>query len=275
MIDNLRKDLEEKGFCKIPNFFSYKEDIQPIKFAINKITSLLVEKYLGKKTIDNSDEDFVESYLELIAHNRSIGGIVYDAVKQIPEFASLVSSKKCAELFKELRNTKLAGLCRGGDGIRIDNPKEEKFKSPWHQEYPVQYGSINGLVYWSPLLEIDMDIGPLHILSGSHKEGLLKVCYPDEKNRTPYGLRIVNEDELENKYECMKVLCSPGDLLIMDFLTVHKSGNNVSNRSRWSMQYRYFDFLNDEARKIDWANNVSQGNSIEKLYPHYLVEKGR
>ncbi len=273
MTESLRKELNEKGFCKIPKFFSYEEEVKPIKLAINQITSLLAEKYLGRRSHHSGDEAFVGDYLELIALKRSIGGVVYDAVKQIPEFANLVSSKKCVNLFKALRNTEIAGVCRGGDGIRIDNPNEDKFKAPWHQEYPVQYGSLYGFVFWSPLVEIDVDIGPVHILSGSHKEGLLKVHYPDPKNRTPYGLHFVDEKEIIEKYECVKGICSPGDLLIMDFLTVHKSGTNTSKSSRWSMQFRYFDFMDKEGRRIDWANNVSQGNSIEKLYPEYFVEK--
>jgi hypothetical protein len=42
-------------------------------------------------------------------------------------------------------------------------------------------------------------------------------------------------------------------------LTIHRSGVNRSTRSRWTMQMRYFNFLEPTGRRIGWAGSFASG----------------
>lgn len=270
----IKEELAEKGFAKIENFYDVEAEILPIQESIWKIIGILLKKYsIPYKQRSFNPATFDAGYQALISVDRSYGGEVYDAVKQIPEFMRLVSSKKNQEIFGALRETDLAGLAAAGYGIRIDNPHEEKFRSLWHYEYRDQLRSIDGLVFWAPLVEIDQDIGPVQISPGSHREGLQRSYREESDQAGAYALRIENEQTLLDKYGVEAPLSKPGDLILIDFLTLHSSGINVSPRSRWSMQFRYFNFNHESGVQINWSPGVTSGVNIEDVHPELLIQK--
>ena len=65
-------------------------------------------------------EVFDSGFQELIAHDRVLGGRIYDAVKQIPAFIRLVASTKNEAVVRQVRGTSHPALAAGGYGIRID-----------------------------------------------------------------------------------------------------------------------------------------------------------
>ena len=270
-----KAELETQGFTRFAGFYSAAE-LAPLKVHIVAIVGSLHEHHLGESlpSHDFDSDIFQTSYMAMVKHDRKLGSIVYDAVKQIPEFMRITSGMKNVELAQALRNTASIGINRGGDGIRIDYPSEKKFMSPWHQEYPTQLGSIDGLVFWSPLVTITADIGPLEVCPGSHKEGFVPIAYEtDPEKPTAYTMRLADEAAVINRYTPQALLCNAGDLLVLDFLTLHRSGFNHSSRARWTMQLRYFNFENKEARALGWPVNLGQGNRPEKFFPDKVVKK--
>jgi hypothetical protein len=151
----LRSDFDRDGYVVIPSFYDYEEDILPIQHGIWRILGILLRKYgVPFKQPDFSGETFDAGYAELIARDRRWGGEVYDAVKQVPAFMRLVSGERNERLFAALRGTESVGIAAGGYGIRIDNPGEEKFRSLWHYEYRDQLRSVDGVVFWTPLVPV-------------------------------------------------------------------------------------------------------------------------
>jgi phytanoyl-CoA hydroxylase len=51
--------------------------------------------------------------------------------------------------------------------------KESFWKAPPHQDWKSIQGSINSMVVWIPLLDIDIKLGALEVISRSHKLGSL------------------------------------------------------------------------------------------------------
>ncbi|MBL1210717.1 phytanoyl-CoA dioxygenase family protein [Geminocystis sp. GBBB08] len=269
--------FNQDGFLIIKNFYDLKTEIEPIQYGIHEIINILINKYqlnIKKKEAFNSDK-FDNGYQEIIAYDRKIGGEIYDAVKQIPAFVRLVASSKNEQLFQELRQTNLAGLAAGGYGIRIDNPHEEQYRAPWHQDYPAQLRSINGLVFWSPLVKMTTELGLVKFCVGSHKDGLVRVHTKDPKNPLKtgaYALILEDEKNLINRYPQIAPLSEPSDLIILDYLVIHSSGFNVGNRSRWTMQMRYFDFLESSGIKISWKGAFAQGNQLQQIHPELVID---
>lgn len=271
-------EFNKNGVLVLRNFYDYEQEIKPIQLDIYKIIGIIISKYnLDIKREAFSDENFFDGYIDIIKINRSWGGEIYDAVKQLPSFIRLVSNKKNEELYKQIRKSNSVGIGLGSYGIRINNPFESKYESPWHQEYPNQLRSIDGIVFWSPLHNIIKEMGPVEVLLSSHKLGFLK-CINLNKNSidkdfTVYSndLEIENIDKIVESSSIGAPETNTTDLIIMDYLTVHKSGSNISDKARWSMQIRYFNFEDKEGQKINWQGSLACGINPQNLYPNYFI----
>ena len=271
-VSEAKAAFDRDGFALIKEFYDDARDIRPVQEGIGEIVALVAKKYGVTAPCGTAEEAMKLGYPALIAANRAWGGEVYDAVKQIPAFMALVANEENSALFNVIRKGAAPAIAAGGYGIRIDNPNEEKFKAPWHQEFPAQLRSLDGIVFWSPLVEIKPELGPVEIASGSHLEGPLAV-YSDDGGigkSGAYALRLEGETEKLAKYKQVAPLAKPGDLLIMDFLTLHQSGANTGSHPRWSMQWRYFNFRDPSGIKIGWKGSFASGQKFQDILPELL-----
>lgn len=264
------------GYVLLKGFYNVKQEIEPVQQGIRSIIELVAGKYGVDAPCGTPEEAMVSGQMALVAGSRKYGAEVYDAVKQLPAFLALVANNKNIQLFNQLRAGAMAGIAAGGSGIRIDNPREEKFMAPWHQEFPAQLRSQDGAVFWSPLLPVSPELGPVELCVGSHREGPVPV-YEDDGGigkSGAYGLRLDREEERLAKYERVAPLTEPGDLLIMDFLTLHRSGYNSASHPRWSMQFRYFNFADPVGVKIAWRGSFAAGERYQDVLPDLVAARG-
>lgn len=264
------------GFLILRGFYDLKTEIEPIQRDIHHIIGIVIRKHgLAIEHPPFRPETFDAGYQPLIAHDRRLGAEIYDAVKQIPAFVRLVVNERHDRLMRQLRNTDLPGVAAGGYGIRIDNPFEEKFRANWHQDYPSQLRSIDGLVYWSSLVELTEELGPLQIAVGSHKDGLAPILTRDPENPEKtgaYALRLKDEAARIEGYQKVQGLISVGDLIVVDFLNLHASGFNRGSRSRWTMQMRYFNYRDPIGQRISWVGSFAAGKSLRDVHPELIAD---
>lgn len=268
-------DFHRDGFVLLRGFYDVDAEIRPIQAAIAEIIALVRASHGLPVAAPDSVAHFDHQFADLIAHDRRLGGVVYDAVKQIPAFVRLVCSTGHEAVFRQLRKTDLAGIAGGGYGIRIDNPGEERFRADWHQEYPAQLRSVDGAVFWSPLVSIEADMGPVRVCVGSQAEGLVPVLTrdPDHPDKAgAYGLILSDRAARVARYPELAPLTHPGDLLIMDFLTLHASGQNTSRRSRWSMQSRLFNFREPIGVSHAWRGSYAAGTDFTTIHPELVAD---
>lgn len=270
------QSFNQEGYLIIPNFYVGEEEIIPIQKAVYDIIGIVAVKYGIKiDRLSFSPETFDEGYLEVIKVNRNYGGEIYDAVKQIPAFIRLVSSQKNEAIFKALRPNSFAGVAAAGYGLRINNPYEDKYRANWHQEYPSQLRSLDGLVFWSPLVKVTRELGPVMICPSSHIEGTVPVYTHDPRNKDKkgaYSLVLQNEETLIAKYNQIAPLSNPNDLIVMDFILLHASGYNVSQRALWSMQFRYFNYLETTGITHGWKGGFASGVDFRTVHPELCVD---
>ena len=60
--------------------------------------------------------------------------------------------------------------------------------------------------------------------------------------------------------------------VLVDFLVLHASGQNTSGRSRWSMQFRYFNFCEPTGRAHGWKGSYANGVDFRTVHPELSVE---
>lgn len=273
--DQQKQEFYESGVVVIKSFFDVNSEIRPIQKAIYQIIDLVMQRHsvtIAREPFEG--DNFDSGYLELITINRDFGGEIYDLVKQIPSFLRLIASIKTERLFCYLRNTDVPGIGASSYGIRIDNPFEDKFRSQYHQEFLFQPQSLDGIVFWTPLLQMTEDMGPVIVCRKSHKDGL---CTYSKSNAYAnkigaYKIGIYDEDAVIARYDKIAPLTSPGDLILMDFLTIHQSGFNISSRSRWSIQSRFFNYKEETGMRIGWKASVTTGTDVEKIFPDNFTE---
>ncbi len=262
------EEFAANGVAVIRGFYDPAKMVAPVQEGIRSVVEFVARQAGLSVPCATPLEAMTKGYRAIIEHDRKLGGVVYDGVKQIPEFVALVAAPRNGELFKKLRPGSRPGIAAGGYGIRIDNPAEEKFRAFWHQEFPAQLRSIDGIVLWSPLLPVTKDMGPVEVAKGSQREGLVPVVTDDggAGKTGAYSLRLEGESERIGRYEHVAPLTEPGDLIVMDFLTLHQSGRNVSDRPRWSMQFRYFNFADPVGMSLNWSGAFAQGKSIDEIF---------
>jgi hypothetical protein len=264
--DSEQSSFQERGILLLKGFYDVPSQILPILEGIRRIIEILCHKYHVEAPTHNAHDAMTEAFMALIRRDRGYGGEVYDAVKQIPEFMQLVSDARNSRLFRELREGSMPGLAAGGYGIRIDCPGEHTFRAPWHQEFPAQLRSLDGIVYWTPLVTIRPSLGPVEVCIGSHLHGIVPVDYPtDSAQKGAYALRLIGEAERLARYQHLTPLTEPGDLLMMDFLTLHQSGENIDVFPRWSIQFRYFNYADPLGVKIGWKGSFASGQDFRVI----------
>jgi hypothetical protein len=274
LTDGQVSEFSSNGVIVIPDFYR-TEEILPIKRGIyDVIGHVMIKNGISDTREPFTPETFDQGYMELIRKNRVMGGEVYDGIKQIPAFLRLVAHPVHETVMSELRAGAQPGVAAGGYGIRIDNPFEDKFRAMWHQEYPAQLRSSDGLVFWSPLISVTQDLGPVDFCLGSQTEGPLPVCQADPEGvgrSGAYALQIHNVEKFISKYKKFSPLTKPGDLVIIDFLVLHASGYNRGTRPRWTMQFRYFNFAEPTGRSHAWRGSFAAGEDFSKIHPELYI----
>ena len=267
-------EFHRNGVLVVPSFYDPESDILPIQHAVYRVIGQVMKRHsIPDARPAFSMEHFDDGYQSLIALDRSYGSEIYDAVKQIPAFVRLLADSRHEELFKALRPGSIPGIAGGGFGIRIDNPREDRFRAEWHQEYPSQLRSLDGLVFWSPLVHMTPDLGPVQFCLGSHIDGAVPVLTRPEGGKTgAYALRLKGEANLLERYPQIAPLTTPCDLVIVDFLTLHASGFNHSNRSRWSLQFRYFNFAHPTGLAHGWKGSYAAGVDFRNIHPELCAD---
>jgi ectoine hydroxylase-related dioxygenase (phytanoyl-CoA dioxygenase family) len=129
--------------------------------------------------------------------------------------------------------------------------KEVYWRLSAHQDWRSMQGSLDSVVVWVPLTDIDTRLGALEVVPGSHRLGLLESELID-------GYGMLEAARFEGlAFEPCEV--KQGDALFFSSFLVHRSGTNVTDAIRWSCHFRY--------------NNLEEPTFIERGYPHPYLYK--
>lgn len=118
---------------------------------------------------------------------------------------------------------------------------------PPHQDWASMQGSINSIICWTPLIDVNQDLGAIGLVPSSHTKGLLTT-----RRVGSFGL-------VDGFSDFNSIDFKQGDCIFFSSFLVHKSGNNITDNIRWSTHFRYNDL-----------NDVS---FIRNGYPHAYIYK--
>lgn len=123
------------------------------------------------------------------------------------------------------------------------------YKVDPHQDWRSMQGSLNSVVIWMPLVDVDKQLGALEVVPGSHLDGL-------RTDHVDSGFGMVKTEE-DDKF--VPVELEQGDILLFSSFLIHQSGENVTDKPRWSCHFRY--------------NDLSESTFIERNFAHPYIYK--
>jgi ectoine hydroxylase-related dioxygenase (phytanoyl-CoA dioxygenase family) len=117
---------------------------------------------------------------------------------------------------------------------RLAFPRNERWTTPPHQDYPNNQGTADLYAIWMPLGDCPVERGSLSILRGSHTCGIapLEFSLGDGNRKAVLDERFAGLDWVGGDL-------STGDALVFHSHTVHRALPNRSDRLRLSVDYRF------------------------------------
>ena len=254
----MNKDIEfykKNGYLFLKDFFS-KEDIKKVLDDAKKVflRQFIEKKYLSKCTLEDiSDESFNDFLYRLFDEDMECFS---NSGKQIQHLISLHLLSLKNNVMDLLKETGLeTPIISTRPVLYFNHPKLAKHKVfhtvDAHQDWRSMQGSLNSVVIWIPLVDINRNLGALEILPGSHLDGL-KTDHVDNG----FGMVGLSKDEEE---KLISIEIKTGDALLFSSFLIHQSGNNVTNKPRWSCHFRY--------------NDLEDNTFVNRKYAHPYIYK--
>ena len=254
----MNKDIEfykKNGYLFLKDFFS-KEDIKKVLDDAKKVflRQFIEKKYLSKCTLEDiSDESFNDFLYRLFDEDMEC---LSNSGKQIQHLISLHLLSLKNNVMDLLKETGLeTPIISTRPVLYFNHPKLAKPKVfhtvDAHQDWRSMQGSLNSVVIWIPLVDINRNLGALEILPGSHLDGL-KTDHVDNG----FGMVGLSKDEEE---KLISIEIKTGDALLFSSFLIHQSGNNVTNKPRWSCHFRY--------------NDLEDNTFVNRKYAHPYIYK--
>jgi phytanoyl-CoA dioxygenase PhyH len=251
MADLDLRQFKEQGYALARGFFQ-KEEVEQVRTAAKSVflTQLLRHGMLNS---NNPTEEEFEA--KLFAYFNEHLQEFINCGKQIQHLVSLHRLSLDKRIEQVLRND--FGMQFPNVSTRPVLYFNSRFlatdEAYWrvfpHQDWRSMQGSLDSVVVWVALADIDIELGALQVVPGSHQLGLLTT-------------KVVNSF---GKVECfgdddfLSVEVRQGDALFFSSFLVHRSGVNTTESIRWSCHFRY--------------NNLAEKTFIERGYPHPYLYK--
>lgn len=239
-----------------------------------RTTIELVAQALGLDIAASGVARFDQGLDLIVKADRARAGRLYHAVRKLPSVQSLITAPRVWAVMRQLMQTRLPGLYPAGTGVRMDHPGEDTYLSPWHQEYPYNLTSDNAVTLWLPLVDVDAVNGCLLVAPGTHRLGALPVVVHDALNTNRNANETIEIANLEHHLRAVTPLSLParaGDALVFHTYLLHRSQPNRSRATRWTVQARYFDFLNPTAIGRDWVGGMNEGIDFRRYHPELVA----
>jgi hypothetical protein len=258
----LKKEFNLNGFILKEKFLP-KETIQQILLEIHKVfrNKLQYDEFDFHTTKNGLVEP--KDLFEYYKKNKEGYIGCMRVIQKIPLIYSLSTSQNILENLKKIGLKE--PIVSQEPLVMLNNKNTSRkisdWKTPIHQDWRSRQGSLNSVAIWIALVDITHDIGPIEIIPGSHKRGLI----PAEKDE--WFMQI--KDEELKKDEFVSVPIKAGDAIIFSQFLIHKSGNNTSENFRYSIQYRYDDLLESNYLKRNYPNSRGSLPSTELITPNF------
>jgi phytanoyl-CoA hydroxylase len=250
------EEFKEQGLVVLEGLLDPVEDLQPVIDEYTELLDRLANQWFEEGKIPSAYND-LPFRQRLVEVARDTKGEYWPSMTISLQLADVREDSPMHHgpaVFGLLTNRKLLDAIETfvGPEIYVNPVHHARIKGPernlpqekrismvgetiWHQDQGVVHeeaSTADQITVWVPITEATEENGCLVVVPGSHKGGLGLHCFgPSPKAR---GI----PEEVVGSYR--KALpMNPGDVLVMNKLTMHSSLPNMSDDIRWSFDLRY------------------------------------
>lgn len=267
---NVNIDFYKKnGYLILKNFFDPKE----INNVLTDARNVFIKQFEQRKypaSVTNGTLDVVqfnENMYRLFAEDFEC---LTNCGKQVQHLISLHSLSLKKEIIELLLSVGLSTPVISTRPVMFFNhprlAKQKVFHTvDSHQDWRSMQGSLNAVVIWVPLVDINKDLGALEILPGSHLHGLRT-----DHIENGFGMVKLSDEETRN---LLSVEVNVGDALLFSSFLIHQSGQNITDKPRWSCHFRYNDLSESTFINRKFAHPYIYKPSEELITPNFPLGK--
>jgi len=263
---NLRQTLLQDGLVVVDDVVRPEH-----RAALLRSLDGVLRKYRPEAE-PSADWDVPAFHQELIRFRRDVPalfGAMYDTLQNCLALQQIFSDPRILEVVSRLLDEDPAGLATSGLMLRMDPPFDERNSLAWHQEasyYTQNLEALNGLVVWTPLLEVTREMGPVEFCLQSHRYGLYGMEHRQKADaQTSEQFRV--SDATVARFSPVAPLLRPGSIVAFTMHTLHRSGKNESEFIRFAAGARYHkifarDFL---PGRVQYKPNLQVGRLSDRV----------
>ena len=158
---------------------------------------------------------------------------VHDRLVKLEEFHALAHDTNLMSLMRTVLGD--SAFPHPLSIARLIFPNNAPATTPPHQDFPNNQGSEDLTAAWVPLGDCPNHMGPLKVLKGAHKYGILPM-----RHHLGPGSRAARIPDALNHLTWHRSPFEAGDVLLFSALTVHAATDNLdASKMRLSVDYRY------------------------------------
>ncbi len=242
----MKEKFLEDGYVILKGFFP-KETVQEVVKRSKDIFEIQFNRF-------GYQEDFKENAVRLFNEQQEVFINCGKMIQQgLLELYSLSTNKRLIDEIKKL-GIEFPVMCTR-PVLFFNHPRLAKeevyYKTPLHQDWPSMEASLDSVVVWVPLIDVNEQNGSILIYPKTHKLG-------DISNTVIGGFAAIENYDLSS-YEEIQPILEEGDIVVFSSLLVHKSGDILNDEIRWSCHLRY--------------TNMLEQDFIDRGFPHPYIYK--
>jgi ectoine hydroxylase-related dioxygenase (phytanoyl-CoA dioxygenase family) len=245
-LDTQRKQLKEEGYVILRDFFD-KEKINTLLWRAKSIFEIQFHRFGYEGDFESKMKRLYKEQFDVFTN---CGKLIQQG---LIELYSISTNQKLLNKLTTL-GLSFPNLCTR-PVLFFNHPELAKdevyYKTPLHQDWPSMQSSLDSLVVWIPLIDVNAENGSIFIYPKTHKLG--NIC-----DTVQGGFAAITEYDL-SEYEEIQPELKVGDIAIFSTFLVHKSGDITNDQIRWSCHFRYTNMLDKDF--------------IDRGYPHPYIYK--
>jgi ectoine hydroxylase-related dioxygenase (phytanoyl-CoA dioxygenase family) len=259
--------FQRDGFVIVDDFFTTGQ-LSEFTAALRR----LVQAELRKAGLDPGryqDREFSTGMAALEDAGHDYVADLYNTAHTMPEFLRLVSKHEFPELVNQILGRQSgAPLYTMTHRCRVDPPRDEVVFADWHQEVLFSAPHSRFVLAWAPLVkDVGKGEGAMEACVGSHRMGIVKQTWSEPEGR---HRQLLIDSDIIDAHQQRTLEVRHGQLLLFDPLLIHKSGENLSDRVRFTLIAAYHDVDNPHFRAP--KTNYQFQQSMREYYEMQMAE---
>ncbi len=239
------QEFNKIGYYKVPAVFECQSFTAIFKVMCDVYNKEAVP--LGHEPLRFTDRNSCgidAAFIQLREENPTVFSKIYDTCRNSLALYQLLLSPSVTDLVELFSGDEISKYLLSGVQLRMDMPDDIRNNLGWHQDRSYHQICDNGadsIIVWIPIQDVNDWNGTIKACVSSYVEGFVKVDVSNHDKITSGQYAIPNE--IVGKYEQKSIEAKQGDVVLMNFDTIHQSGINRSDKVRFTLIGRFHKLM--------------------------------